>query len=199
MTGLRRLTFVIGALALAIGLGGAAPVDKTDMILGDPKAKVTVIEYASLSCPHCARFHNGVFPAFKKKYVDTGKVRFVYREFLTDPVDLAAAGALTARCAGPKGFFKVIETFFEGQAEIYRTGKARDVLLRAGKAGGLDEAKVNACVTDKAAQAALEARVERWAEADKVTSTPTLLINGKTYEGEQSIEALDAALAPLLR
>jgi len=198
MTGLRRLTFVIGAMALAVGLGGASPVGKDDMTLGDPRAKVTVIEYASLSCPHCAHFNNEIFPAFRKKYIDTGKVRFVYREFLTPPAELAALGALTARCAGPKNYFKVIDVFFRGQAEIYRTSKARDVILRAGKAGGLSEKKINACLADKTAQDALDARVKRWVEEDKIESTPTLVINGKVLEGAHTLQALDAAIQPLL-
>jgi protein-disulfide isomerase len=187
--------------ALVLGLVLTAPAlaqTADDMVLGNPNAKVTVVEYASLSCPHCARFHNEVFPAFKKRYVDTGKVRFVYREFLTEPANLAAVGALTARCAGPKRYFDVIAAFFAGQAEIYRTGNARDVLLRAGKAGGLDEAKVDACIKDEKAQAALNARVSRAVDVDKILSTPTFVIGAKRLEGEQTLDSLAAVIDPLL-
>src|SRR5665213_2186956 len=83
--------------------------------MGDPRAKVTVVEYASASCPHCARFNNDVFPAFKAKYIDTGKVRYVLREFLTEPVQVAAAGFLLARCAGKGKYFGALDDFFHGQ------------------------------------------------------------------------------------
>jgi protein-disulfide isomerase len=187
--------------AVVLGFVLAAPAlaqTADDMSLGDPKAKVTVIEYASLSCTHCARFHNEVFPAFKRRYIDTGKVRFVYREFLTEPATLAAVGALTARCAGPKRYFDVIATIFAGQAEIYSTGNAREVLLRAGRAGGLDEARIDACLKDENAQAALNARVTRAIDVDKVQSTPTFVIGAKRLEGEQTLDTLAAAIDPLL-
>lgn len=200
MPGLRRLALLFAA-ALALAAGPAAaeiPVGPADMVLGDPKARVTVIEYASLSCPHCARFNSDVFPAFKKKYVDTGKVRYVFREFLTQPAEVAAVGALIARCAGPKGFFKVVDAYFEGLADIYAEGKAREVILKAGAAGGLDEKKVNACLADKAAQTALYARVKTYSEQEKIEATPTFLIGGKRLEGEQTLEQLDAVIGPLL-
>src|SRR5579871_3142309 len=103
-----------GALGVAASLAWPALADAPvvtaqpdDMTLGSPKAKVTVIEYASASCPHCARFNNEVFPAFKAKYVDTGRVFYVFREFLTEPASLAAAAFLTARCAGKGKYFGV--------------------------------------------------------------------------------------------
>ena len=92
------LAFVLALPVAALAYGPPKPIDMT---LGSPKAKVTVIEYASLACSHCAHFNNEVFPEFKAKYIDTGKVRYVYREFYTPPVEVAAAGALIARCAGP--------------------------------------------------------------------------------------------------
>lgn len=196
MAGMRRLSFVIGVLLLAAtGLGAAAP---DDMAMGNPKAKVTVVEYGSLSCSHCAAFNNNIFPDFKKKYVDTGKVRYVYREFLTDPAEVAMAAALTARCAGSKRYFSVIDTFFRGQAEMYRTGDARAALYRAGKAGGLSEKAVEACITSKANQDALQARLKRNTEAG-IPGTPTFVINGKMLQGAHDMKALDAALEPLLR
>lgn len=197
MAGPRRLSFVIGALALAVTSLGA--VDPGEMALGNPRAKVTVVEYASLSCPHCAAFNNDVFPAFKKKYVDTGKVHYVYREFLTDPADLSAAAALTARCAGRSNYFKVIDAFFRGQAEMYRTGDARKALLAAGQAGGLNEKAVTACLADKAQAAALNARIKRYIEVDKISGTPTFVINGRVLQGDHDLKSLDAAIEPLLR
>jgi protein-disulfide isomerase len=200
MSRLRNVLLMIAAV-LALPLGAlAAPAIPSgeDMTLGNPKAKVTVIEYASLACGHCAHFNNEVFPAFRKKYIDTGKVHYVYREFLTDPVAVAAAAALTARCAGPKGYFDVIDAFFKGQEEMFRTGKARDNLMRAGKAGGLSETQVDACLKNEAAQKALSARVQRYINVEKINATPTIVINGKRLEGGHDMAALDAAIAPLL-
>lgn len=188
------LLALIAAPALAL-----SPVTPADMAIGNPKAKVTVVEYASLSCPHCAHFANTVFPAFKKKYVDTGKVRFVYREFLTEPAALAAAPALLARCAGPKRYFAVIETFFAEQPGVYASGNARPALMKAAKAGGLSEARADACVKDEAAQKALYARVQNAVEADGVDSTPTFFVNGVKLEGDHQLADLDKAIAAASR
>ena len=205
---------MLGAAAAWLGAGplawAASPEPKTsgpkaspeDMTLGDPKAKVTVIEYASASCPHCARFNNQVFPAFKKKYIDSGKVFYVYREFLTDPVEVAAAGALLARCAGKDRYFGVLDDFFRGQAMAYQTGDIRSLLLSAGAKAGLSEAQVGACLGDEAAAQALRTRVQRYAEVEGVESTPTFTINGQKLpelDHEVVLTDLDAAIAPLLK
>jgi protein-disulfide isomerase len=171
------------------------------MSLGDPKAKVVVIEYASASCPHCARFNNNVFPEFKKKYVDTGQVRYVLREFLTQPVQVAAAGFLLARCAGPEKYFQVIDDFFHGQAQMYETGDAKSLILSVGAKAGLTEPQIQACLSDQTAAQKLNQRVERYVQKDKVQSTPTFVVNGKALpelNHEVSLADLDAAIAPLL-
>ena len=173
-----------------------------DMTMGNAKAKVTVVEYASAACPHCARFNNNVFPSFKKKYVDTGKVRYVYREFLTEPVPVAAAGALLARCAGKAKYFGVLDDFFHGQAQAYETGDVRGLLVSVGKKAGLSEDQVKACIDDDAAAKALNDRVEHWANAEGVDSTPTFVINGKKLadlDHEVVLADLDAAIGPLLK
>jgi protein-disulfide isomerase len=191
------------ALLLAIGIGARAtgqPVGPDDMSMGNPDAKVTVIEYGSASCPHCARFNNEVFPAFKAKYVDTGKVRYVFREFLTDPAQLAAAGFLLARCAGRDKYFSTLDEVFHVQAEIYQTGDAAGPLTKVAKDAGLTEAQANACLESKTAIAALNARVDGYMKNDKIDSTPTFDVNGKRLEGEQTLAqlsaAVDQALAP---
>lgn len=192
----RRLAVaaVLGAMAFA-GTAGAAPA-MDEKSLGNPKAKVVVVEYASLSCGHCAAFHNEVFPAFKKKYVDTGKVRYVLREILTEPADFATAGFLTARCSAPDKYFAVVGEIFRSFPELVKTGDARAVLLRAGAIGGLDGAKISACLNDEAARQALEARVEAGAEEGQVTGTPTFVINGKKVSDHaMTLAELDAAIA----
>ena len=198
----RRLALVmVAALALAACNkgGGAKTADASDMTMGPATAKVKVIEYASLSCPHCARFNNDVFPLFKKKYIDTGLVHYTFREFLTEPVPLAAAGALLARCAGKDKYFGVLDAVFRGQEEIYRTGDVRGVLLRIAQSSGMTEAQFEACVGDEAAQKALAKRVETYGEKDKISATPTFIINGKKLEGEVTMAQFDETIQPMLK
>jgi protein-disulfide isomerase len=196
-TGLVRRGLIAAVLALGLGLAARAPaqpVQPSDMGIGVPNAKVTVVEYGSASCPHCARFNNEVLPAFKAKYVDTGKVHYVFREFLTQPVELAAAGFLLARCAGPGKYFSTLDGVFHAQDEIYRTQDAEGPLLKVAHGAGLTDAQANACLSDKVAIAALNARVSGYAKTDKIDSTPTFDINGHRLEGEQTLEQLSAAV-----
>jgi protein-disulfide isomerase len=199
-----RRPLIAAALMAALALGGcakhgvdsAAVAQADDMSLGDPRAKVTVVEYASASCPHCARFAVDVFPTFKAKYVDTGKVRFTLKEYLTEPQALAAAGFLLARCAGKDRYFDVLDAFFKGQDEMVQTGDVRGVLSRIAKSpGGLSEAQLDACMRDTAAEKALAARADRHMRVDKIASTPTFVINGRRVEGEMTMPELDAAIA----
>lgn len=194
----RRLLVVaaLGALALAgcSKSGGAA--DAADMTLGDPKAPVKITEYASASCTHCATFNNEVFPALKAKYIDTGKVHYTFKEFLTPPVEVAAAAFLTARCAGKDKYFSVLDAVFQAQNEMFTTGDMRGVLLRVAQSAGMTEPQFNACITDEAALKALNERVEKASRDEKITATPTFLINGeKMKEGEATLAEFDAAIA----
>ncbi|MBS0362926.1 MAG: DsbA family protein [Proteobacteria bacterium] len=174
----------------------AAVAQADDMSLGNPKAKVQVVEYASASCPHCARWDMEVFPAFRSKYVDTGKVRYTLKEYLTEPQALAAAGFLLARCAGKDRYFPVLDAVFRGQQEMVETKDPKGVLQRiAANPGGMTQPQMEACLTDMTAEKALEARVERHEKVDKVTSTPTFIINGRRIEGEMTLPELDAAIA----
>ena len=198
----RRIAIAAAALALAgLAAGPAAagvPADAVggDMSLGNPKAKVQVTEYASASCPHCAMWNAEVFPIFRAKYVDTGKVRYTLREYLTDPEAIAAAGFLLARCAGKDRYFPVLDAVFKGQAEMVATKDVKGVLARIAKdPGGLTDAQFDACMRDTAAEKALEARVDRHEHVDKIESTPTFIINGKRTEGEMTLPELDAAIA----
>ena len=197
----RRFVLLLAAVGLTAvsGLAGAAPAPATgEMSLGDPNAKVTVIEYASLTCPHCARFNAEVFPEFKRKYVDTGKVRYVLREFLTSPQEVAAAGFLIARCAGKDRYFDAIDAMFHAQAQMYESGDARAALLKEGHAAGLKDEEIMACTQDQIGLQALSGRVENAMNVEKIDATPTFLIGGKKFAGEQTLEQLDARLAPLL-
>ena len=137
----RRLALALAAvsasgLLAACGQGGAgATASADDMVLGKADAPVTVVEYASITCSHCGAFHTTVFPDFKAKYIDTGQVKYVFREFLTPPNELAAAGFLIARCAGPDKYFGVIDALFYNQREMFQSDP-RAVLFRIGQSAG---------------------------------------------------------------
>jgi protein-disulfide isomerase len=188
---------MIGAVAaLSLAACQKAGVSADDMTMGSPTAKVTVIEYASVACPHCAAFNNDVFPAFKAKYIDTGKVRYVAREALTGDPAIAAAGFLTARCAGKDKYFQVVDALYHAQDEMYRSGDPHGVMLNIAKSAGLTEAQFDSCIRDDAALKALQDRWNRYTTDDKITGTPTYIINGVRYEkGEMSLAQLDAAIA----
>ena len=198
MRRLKALFLVMVTSLLMVGYGQSAHsavVNDDDMVMGNPKAKITVVEYASASCPHCAVFAINVFPAFKAKYIDTGQVKYVFREVLTEPVQLAAAGFILARCTGKQNYFKTLDGVFRAQQEVYETKSLRDPLLKVAKSAGLTEDQFMACLTDKAALESLNARVERIAKAGDFDSTPTFFINGQKLIGEHSLADLDAAIA----
>ena len=201
MTSFRRglaPALAVAALALAACQQKAAPVATADeMAMGNPNAKVTVIEYASVACPFCARFNNDVFPAFKKTYIDTGKVHYVFREMLvggSSEMSMGAAGFLMARCAGADKYFKVLDETFHDQEAIYKSGDMRGGLLKIALANGMSEKQFNDCVTNEASLAAMNARNDK-ANAAGVGATPTFFINGKkAFEGVPQPQALDAAV-----
>jgi protein-disulfide isomerase len=178
------------------GSAGSGGGSAEDMSLGNPAAKVKMLEYASASCAHCARFNNEVFPAFKAKYIDTGKVHYTLKEFLTPPNEVAAAGFLLARCAGKDKYFTVLDSIYQNQAQMFQSGDFRGGLLRIAQSSGMTEQQFNTCISDDAARKALEARVEKHIRDDKISSTPTFIINGKNVgEGEITLEQLDKAVA----
>ena len=196
----RAAVIALSAFALAAcqQKAAVAPASADEMSLGNPQAKVTVTEYASAGCPFCARFNNEVFPGFKAKYVDTGKVHYVFREVLVgggSEIALGAAGFLTARCAGKDKYFTVLDKVFHDQDQIYRSGDIKGGLLPIAKANGLSDQQFEACVNDETAINALNARSEK-AGQDGVNSTPTFFINGKkAFEQVPTPEQLDAAIA----
>lgn len=191
----------LATMALA-ACGGAKGAAEGDMGLGAAEgAKVTVVEYASVTCPHCALWQKNTWPAFKAKYVDTNKVRYIFRELPTPPVDAATAGFLVARCAGPDKYFDVVHQLMATQQEML-TSSPRDWLLRTAQAAGMSEQQFNDCVTDKDAVAAMEKRVQ-FARTQGVTGTPAFYVNDQQVltpggEGASLADlstAIDAALA----
>ena len=202
---MRVIAALLICLGLAAGLAGCKPggagggnVDKGDMSLGNPQAKVTMYEYASLGCPICAKWNNEVFQSFKAKYVDTGKVHYVLREMLTGDAPVASAGFLLAGCAGKDKYFQVVDAVFRQEAPLLESGQGgaeRDQLIKIAQGAGLTEPQFEACVTNNDALLALNDRVDKEAKQYNIDSTPTFVINGKVYSGYQDMAALDKAIA----
>lgn len=173
------------------GAGGGAV--EGDMAQGAAEgAKVTVVEYASVTCGHCAVWSETVYPEFKAKYVDTNKVRYIFREFPTPPQDIAVAGFLVARCAGPDKYFDVIHDIMASQREWAAGVSPRDSLVRIATAAGLSQQQFDACVRDTAAIEAMEKRIQAGVAAG-VTGTPTFLVNGVRV-ADSSLEGLSTAI-----
>jgi protein-disulfide isomerase len=166
----------------------AKPQSLPDMVLGPANAAVTITEYASMTCPHCAAFTEKVFPKIKTEFIDTGKIRFVFREF---PLDIkAAAGAMLARCIakddGPK-YFAVVDLLFKQQND-WVMKNTTETLTRIGKQAGLTQTQVEDCLKDQALLDKIAADQKYAADVLKVDSTPTFFINGEKIKGEQSFE-----------
>ena len=191
----RLAVMALAILGLAACSKGGGQVTSDDMSMGNDKAPVTMIEYASASCPHCAAFNNDVFPAFKAKYIDTGKVHYVFREFLTPPEEVAAAGFMTARCAGRDKYFSVLDAIYRGQHAMFESGDVHGTLQRIAESAGVSDAKFEGCINDEKGLKALNDRVQTYITRDKINGTPTFIINGKTLDGEQSMATLDKAVA----
>lgn len=176
----------------------AEPGPLPEKALGDPKAKVTIIEYASMTCSHCARFHKDTFPALKAKYIDTGKVYFILREFPLDP--RATAGFMLARCAGDDKYFPMVDVLFAQQpAWAFVEGdKVLDAMGQLAKQAGFTQQQFESCLRDQKLYDGINTIKARAAEKFGVNSTPTFFINGKRAGGEMTIEAFDGLIAPLL-
>jgi protein-disulfide isomerase len=217
-----RRAFAISALALSVsavivgysGLDFVSPALAQDpspaelmkvgplgeMVLGDEKAPVTIIEYASMTCPHCANFHETTYPELKKRYIDTGKVRFIFREFPLD--QLAAAGFMLARCAaqdaakggdpaaGSAKYFAVVETLFAQQKD-WVVQRPLQPLLAIAKQAGFSEQAFNECLKNQQVLEGIEEVRQRAATKLNVQSTPTFFINGKLVRGAMTIEEID--------
>ncbi len=187
------------ASAQSIAAAVAKPSPLGDMALGPENAKVTVVEYASMTCPHCAAFTINVFPKLKQEYIDTGKIRFIFREF---PLDLkAAAGSMLARCVAKNDankYFAVVDTLFKQQEQWAAKNTVQELKL-IGKQAGLSEESFNACLKDQQVLDGIKATQEYAADTLKVNSTPSFFVNGTLVRGETSIEAFQKLIDPLLK
>lgn len=195
LTGLSLALALVAAPALAAD-APPPPVTAADHVLGQSTAKVTVIEYASLTCSHCADWHDEVLPALKARYIDRGEVRFVYRTLPTPPVNVAQAAAAVAQCAAPGKFFATIDAFFAAQSALPTTGTG-PYFERGVAASGRTRDEISACLNEPATAAALKAQVDG-AVAAGVDGTPALFVNGRRVT-DVSFTGLSAAIDPLLR
>ncbi len=166
-----------------------------DRVLGKDDAPVTIVEYASMTCPHCAHFHETTYPELKKRYIDTGKVRFIFREFPLDP--LAAGASMLARCADKEKFYPLIETLFQQQTK-WAVEKPIPQLMAIAKQAGMSEQTFNTCLSDQKMLDAMQAEQKRATEKFGVNSTPTLFVNGKKHVGGVSIEDMAKAIDSFL-
>ena len=203
----RREFLLSGVAALALAslmphAGFAQDADLpevAELVLGDPEASVTVIEYASYTCPHCATFHDAVFKPLKRDYIDTGKIRFIYREVFFDRYGLWAA--MVARCGGEMRYFGIQDLLYKGQSDWAASDNPNEVvdnLRRIGRAAGLDNDQLDACLADGAKAQAMVEKFQKDSEADDITSTPSLVINGTKHSNMSFAELsrlIDAELA----
>jgi protein-disulfide isomerase len=177
----------------------AKPVSLPDMALGPANAQVTITEFASMTCPHCAAFNERVFPKLKSEYIDTGKIRYVFREF---PLDIkAAAGSMLSRCIAKDDaakYFAVTDTLFKQQGD-WVLKNTTETLTRIGKQAGLSQQAVEDCLKDQALLDKIVADQKFANEVLKVNSTPTFFINGQMIKGETSFEEFDKRIKALLK
>lgn len=167
-----------------------------DMVMGKADAPVTIIEYASMTCGHCANFSEKTFPELKKRYIDTGKVKYILREFPLDP--LAAAGFMLARCAGNDKYYPMVEALFAQQKQ-WAVQKPIEPLMAIAKQAGFTQESFNACLSNQKVLEGIEATRARASEKLGVNSTPTFFINGKVFRGDMSIETMEKEIQPYLK
>jgi protein-disulfide isomerase len=190
---------LIGSAMAQSAADVAKPVSLPDMVLGSKEASVTITEYASMTCPHCAAFNAEVFPKIKATYIDTGKVRYIFREF---PLDIkAAAGSMLARCIAKDDagkYFTVIDLLFKSQGD-WVMKNTTETLTRIGKQAGLSQQGVESCLKDQALLDKISADQKYASDVLKVNSTPTFFINGEVIKGEASFDEFEKKIKPMLK
>jgi len=172
--------------------------DLPDLVLGPADAKVTVVEYASMTCGHCAAFATKVFPELKTKYIDSGKIRFVMREFPLD--NLAAAVSMLTRCAGGDKTIPLVETFYQTQSDwAFKQGNPVPRLFEIAKQAGFTQEAFDKCLTDQKLLDAITNGRKRASDVFGVQATPTFFINGKRFTSTPVLAEFDKVLEPLLK
>ena len=203
-----RLWFAIAGIAL---LGFASPnataqtADQGKLLiagplpersLGDPQAPVTIIEYASLTCHHCANFHTGTWPSFRRKYVDTGKVRFIIREFPLDA--LAMAAVMLTRCVSDDQWYTLLDRLFQTQDVWSHSKDPATALAQTAREADMTREQFNTCLLNKWLYADIMSVAKRASDEFGVASTPTFFVNGQKHTGALTLEQFDKILEPML-
>jgi protein-disulfide isomerase len=192
LAGLVSLALVTPAAAQSLNLADlVTPGPLGDKILGSEKAPVTIVEYASVTCPHCAAFHTEVYPKLKEKFIDTGKVRFIFREFPTAPANASIAGFMLARCSGDK-YFPLIDAMMEQQRGWIE--KPYEGLLRIARQAGMSQESFETCLKDRKLAEEIGNSARRAVEAFGVDSTPTFFVNGTKIVGAQPLAVFEKAI-----
>jgi protein-disulfide isomerase len=175
---------------------GEVAVEADDFVIGQATAPVTIIEYASLTCPHCAQFHEQVLPFIKKELVESGKVRLVYRDFPLDQV--ALAGSVLARCAGRDRYFAFLGVLFRDQSNWARSQNPGQALSQIARLGGIGKEIFQSCLSDnKLQESILKQRLEG-TQKYQINLTPTLIINGKKFSGGLTFDQIKAVIATMI-
>ena len=172
------------------------PAGLGDIAQGPADARVTIIEYASLTCSHCAAFHAETYPELKKRYIDTGQVRFILREFPLDP--LATAGFMLSRCDGEAKYYPVVDLLFSQQKAWAMAPKPVDALQGLMRQAGFSQQTFEGCLRDQKLYDGVNAVKTRAAERLKIDSTPTFFINGQRHRGNMSLEEIERVIKPML-
>ena len=208
----RRRVIAALAMAASLSLAGAgssaaaetvpmdqlmAPQPLPDIVQGKADAPVTIIEYASMTCTHCQAFHAETWPALKAKYVDTGKAKFILREFPLDP--LAAAAFMLARCAGPEKRNAIVDLLFDKQKDWAFVDKPLEALAATVKQAGISQSDFESCLKNQQLYEQVNQTRDNAAKNFHVDATPTFFINGKKLSGELPIAEFDKAIEPLLK
>ena len=170
-------------------------LSKDDRILGNPEAPITIVEYASLTCPHCAHFDTDVLPKLKEKWIDSGKAKLILRDFPLD--EPAMRAAMVARCAPPERFYPLVDALFAGQEKWATAKDYRAALERLAKLGGVGDKEFKACISDKKLEDQVAGSRLTATKDLGVDSTPTFFINGTKFEGAPTVEAFERALSAL--
>lgn len=210
----RHVISLAGAAAAGLALAGSANAQQRDaegtvdaakvaeagklkdMVYGKADAPVTIVEYASLTCPHCADFTINTFPKIKEKYIDTGKARLIFREFPFDP--RATAAFMLARCAPEDRYFPMVDVFFKQQQQWATAEDGEAALLQIAKLAGFTQESFKACLTNQQLLDDVRTTMERGSKDFGVSATPTFFINGQKYAGALSVDEMSAIIDKLL-
>ncbi len=194
------MKLVSWVFALVVVLSGAAwsaepiALDPLDRVLGNADAPLTIVEYASMTCPHCARFHEAVMPTIKAEWIDTGKVKLIYRDLPTNPTNMAVAVAMITQCAPKEQYFPILGRLFKTQDKWMGAPEPLSEIKRTVGLAGITPGEVDECLKKSELGQAIQLRANQGTRLYGIQSTPTLVVDGKRIEGEQPYSDIKKAL-----